>query len=75
VSILFKTFCTYSVSKAGVLPSVRENFYVLTSRAGFMAKMPFSVSQEKSTRIGHFGVTKRRTSYTSFEGSENPPFD
>ena len=32
-------------------PSVRENFSVLTSRAGFMAKMPFSVSQEKSIRI------------------------
>jgi len=31
--------------------SVRENRSVLTSRAGFMASTPFSVSQENSIRI------------------------
>jgi hypothetical protein len=30
---------------------VRENLSVLTSRAGFMARTPFSVSQENSIRI------------------------
>ena len=34
-----------------VLPSVRENLSVLTSRAGFMASTPFSVSQENSIRM------------------------
>jgi len=33
------------------LPSTRENLVVLTSRAEFMVKMPFSVSQEKNIRI------------------------
>ena len=33
------------------LPSLRENFSVLTSRAGFMAGTPFSVSQENSIRM------------------------
>jgi len=32
-------------------PSVRENLSVLTSRAGFMASTPFSVSQENSIRM------------------------
>jgi hypothetical protein len=31
------------------LPSVRENLGVLTSRAGLIARMPFSVSQETSS--------------------------
>jgi hypothetical protein len=39
------------LSKAGVLPSLRENFSVLTSRPGFAAKMPFSLSQENSIPI------------------------
>ena len=38
-------------TNAGVLPSVRENRSVLTSRAGFMASTPFSVSQENSIRM------------------------
>ena len=32
---------TLSVLTSRLLPSVRENFSVLTSRAGFMAKIPF----------------------------------
>jgi hypothetical protein len=35
----------------GVFPSVRENLSVLTSRAGFMASTPFSVSQENIIRM------------------------
>jgi hypothetical protein len=41
-----RTFWSSSVLNAGVLPSVRENLGVLTSRAGLIARMPFSVSQE-----------------------------
>jgi len=41
----------FTFNNAGVLPSVRENFSVLTSRAGFMARTPFSVSQENNIRI------------------------
>ena len=33
------------------MPSVRENLGVLTSRAGFIARIPFSVNQENSIRI------------------------
>jgi len=36
---------------AAPVPSVRENLSVLTSRAGFMASTPFSVSQENSIRM------------------------
>ena len=34
-------YWTSSVLNVGVLPSVRENFGVLTSRAGLMARTPF----------------------------------
>ena len=56
------------LSKAGVLPSLRENFSVLTSRPVFIAKMPFSLSQEKNDR-GEFDLpaiapTEQRTSQT-----------
>jgi hypothetical protein len=35
----------------GFLPSMPENLSVLTSRAGFIARTPFSVSQENSIRM------------------------
>jgi hypothetical protein len=46
-----RSFWTSPSTNAGVFPSVRENRSVLTSRAGFMASTPFSVSQENSIRI------------------------
>jgi hypothetical protein len=45
------SFWTSSVGGAGVFPSLRENLGVLTSRAGFIAKMPFSVNQENIIRM------------------------
>jgi hypothetical protein len=41
----------FTFDEGGCFPSVRENPSVLTSRAGFMARTPFSVSQENSIRI------------------------
>jgi len=38
-------------ARESVLPSLRENLGVSTFRAGFMAWIPFSVSQENSIRI------------------------
>jgi len=40
-----------SVVNARVLPSLRLNFYVFISRAGFMARTPFTAIHEKSIRI------------------------
>jgi len=41
----------FTFDERGVFPSVRENLSVLTSRAEFMARTPFSVSQENSIRM------------------------
>jgi hypothetical protein len=51
VSIASRSFWTSLSTNAGVLPFVRENVSVLISRAGFMVKIPFWVSQENSIRI------------------------
>jgi hypothetical protein len=50
-AIASSSLWTSPSAKAGVLPTALENLSVLTSRAGFMAKTPFSVSQENSIRI------------------------
>ena len=50
-SIASRSVWTSPSRKDGVLPSVLEYRSVLTSRAGFMAGTPFSVSQENSIRI------------------------
>jgi hypothetical protein len=51
LSIALRSVWTSPSTNAGVLPSVRENLSILTSWAGFMARTPFSVSQENSIRI------------------------
>jgi hypothetical protein len=48
--------------KYGVLPSVRENLSVLTSRAGFMASTPFSVPGKQHSDGGHVLFDRGRCS-------------
>jgi len=48
---LSKKLLEFSFNECRVFPSVREYRSVLTCRGGFMARTPFSVSQENSIRM------------------------